>query len=211
MRIVVISPESRDSREIPAMEGFFASGLQRYHVRKPSWTEPELEAWLRGLPGTWRQRIILHEHHALVGRLGLGGCHDKDRGQGAPPLQGGVSRSCHDLPSLRRHLASYASILFGPMFPSLTKPGYGPAADFPWDSLRALLRESRRPRVPDPGEPARVLAIGGITANRLARCGELGFDGAAVLGAVWKDSDPARAFGRIRDAAARLEAARHAA
>ena len=97
------------------------------------------------------------------------------------------------------------------MFPSLTKPGYGPAADFPWDSLRTVLREARRRRAAGDDGSASVFAIGGVTANRLARCRELGFDGAAVLGAVWNDSDPLRAFGRIRDAAARLEAARHAA
>jgi len=211
MRIVVISPESRDPREIPAMEGFFAAGLETYHVRKPSWTAPELEAWLLGLPEAWRPRIVLHEHHPLVEKLALGGRHDKDGGPGADPPPGAVSRSCHDLASLRRHLGAQGSILFGPVFPSLTKPGYGPAADFPWYELWALLRQRRRTRARDPRLPARVLAIGGVTADRLARCRGLGFDGAAVLGAVWGESDPARAFERIRDAAARLEDTRHAA
>ena len=78
MRIVVISPESRDPREIPAVGGFLAAGLQRYHVRKPAWSEPELEAWMRGLPPEWRPRIVLHGHRALAERLGLGGWHDGD-------------------------------------------------------------------------------------------------------------------------------------
>jgi thiamine-phosphate pyrophosphorylase len=206
MRIVVISPESRDPREIPAMEGFFAAGLERYHVRKPSWTAADLEAWLLGLPAAWRPRIVLHEHHALVGKLGLGGRHEKDGKGDARP--GAAGRSCHDLASLRRHLGTPGSILFGPVFPSLTKPGYGPAADFPWDPLGALLNETRPP---GGQRAALVLAIGGITAGRLGRCRELGFDGAAVLGAVWNEGDPARAFAAVREAAARLEGARDAA
>jgi len=211
MQIVVISPESSDPREIPAMRRFFADGLECYHVRKPSWTAAELGAWLRGLPGEWRPRLILHEHHPLVGELGLGGRHDKDSGPAGNPLPGGSSRSCHDVASLRRHLGAYRTILFGPVFPSLSKPGYGPAADFPWYELWALLRQGRRAGTPGSPGSARVLAIGGITARRLARCFEIGFDGAAVLGAVWNDPDPARAFERIRDAAAKLDDARHAA
>ncbi|HXQ82070.1 MAG TPA: thiamine phosphate synthase [Opitutaceae bacterium] len=211
MQIVVISPESRDPREVPAMKRFFAEGLERYHVRKPSWTARELEAWLRLLPGEWRPRMILHEHHSLVEELGLGGRHDKDTAPGGRPPPGGSSRSCHDLPSLRRHLMAYDSVLFGPVFPSLSKPGYGPPADFPWYELWALMRQRRRTAVAGFPGPARVLAIGGITVPRLARCFEIGFDGAAVLGAVWNDSDPARAFERIRNAAARLEGARYAA
>lgn len=201
MRIVVISPESADPREVPAMGGFFEAGLERYHVRKPSWTEPELEAWLRALPVGWRPRIILHQHHALVQVLGLGGRHEKGESRRAD----GASRSCHDLPSLRRHMLAFGQVMFGPVFPSLTKPGYAPAADFPWTELRAVLRG----RGGHAG--ARVLAIGGITAGRLGRCAELGFDGAAVMGAVWNGPDPVREFAGILGASEKLGATRHAA
>ena len=51
MRIIVISPESSDAREVPAMQGFLAAGLERYHVRKPAWSEAELEAWLASFAG----------------------------------------------------------------------------------------------------------------------------------------------------------------
>lgn len=211
MQIVVVSPESRDPRELPAMEGFFAAGLERYHVRKPSWPAAELEEWLRAVPEGWRPRIVLHEHHHLVEKLGLGGRHDKDAGGDDDDSPAAASRSCHDTASLRRHIGAYPTILFGPVFPSVSKPGYGPAPGFPWYELWALLRQRDRSGRPGPRGPARVLAIGGITAQRLARCAELGFDGAAVLGAVWNDPDPGRALAGILCEAARLEGARHAA
>jgi thiamine-phosphate pyrophosphorylase len=202
MKIVVISPESADSREVPAMEGFFAAGLERYHVRKPAWSRDALEAWLVHLPEAWRPRIILHHHHPLAAKLGLGGTHDRAGDWGSGPL--GSSRSCHEIDTLRLFLRLYKSLMFGPVFPSLSKSGYGPAANFPWDILREILGE----RTPD---DARVLAIGGVTAAGLARCRELGFDGAAVLGAVWNEQDPAAAYAGIREAAAKLEASRDAA
>jgi len=203
MRIVVISPESRDPREAAAMEGLFAAGLEHYHVRKPSWTGGEIEAWLRGLPPAWRRRLILHAHPEIAAGLGLAGHHDRDRTDS--PARAGFSRSCHDLASLRRHLPAYRAILFGPVFPSISKPGYGPAPGFPWRELRALLERRRHE------SGARVIAIGGVSAARLARCRDLGFDGAAVMGAVWNEPDPVGAYLGIRDAAARLEDARHAA
>jgi thiamine-phosphate pyrophosphorylase len=203
MRIVVISPEAADPREVAAMGAFFDDGLERYHVRKPSWSAADLETWLEGLPASWRPQLVLHQHHTLVEKMGLGGRHEKD--WGGYPEPAGMSRSCHDLNSLRRHLGRYKSLLFGPVFTSLTKPFYGPSADFPWEELKAILAAPR-----DSGS-ARVLAVGGIKADGLARCAELGFDGAAVLGAVWNEPDPAHAHRALRRAAAELEAARNAA
>ncbi|HEY5079920.1 MAG TPA: thiamine phosphate synthase [Opitutaceae bacterium] len=201
MQIIVISPEDLDPREVGAMEGFFAAGLERYHVRKPQWSAPDLEAWLRALPVEWRPRIVLHQHHSLVGALGLGGRHEKGDSQRAQ----GPSRSCHDLPSLRRYMKAFGQVLFGPVFPSITKAGYGPAPDFPWAELKSIL-EGRGAQ-----DSARILAIGGITAATLGRCAELGFDGAAVHGAVWRDPDPVRAFKDFVVAADKLEAERNAA
>ncbi len=203
MKIIVVSPESSDPREVPSMRAFFAAGLERYHVRKPTWGQGDLEAWLRALPPAWRGKLILHHHHALVERLGLGGRHDRDFS--ADPVPRGCSRSCHRLAALRRHMGAYPQVIFGPLFPSLSKPGHRPAADFPWEELRAILAG---PRPPGTGS---VVAIGGITAARLGRCAELGFDGAAVMGAVWKGPDPARAFRGLLAAARKLEAAHHAA
>jgi hypothetical protein len=42
------------------------------------------------------------------------------------------------------------------------------------------------------GVPA--VALGGITAGRVRECGEMGFGGVAVLGAVWQAEDPEAAL-----------------
>ncbi len=202
MQIVVISPESADSREVHAMGAFFGAGLERYHVRKPSWSREALESWLEHLPHDWRPRLFLHHHHSLVAKLGLGGIHDRDE-EGNHGLLGD-SRSCHQIEAIRLLLPLYGTLLFGPVFPSLSKSGYGPPPGFPWADLRAILA-GKSP------EDARVLAIGGVTGPGLTRCRELGFDGAAVLGAVWNERDPVAAYMGIREAAARLGAAQNAA
>jgi thiamine-phosphate pyrophosphorylase len=203
MRITVISPESEDPREVRTLELLLAAGLPDYHVRKPGWDEGRTEAWLRRLPVDWRPRLILHGHAGLAARLGLGGCHAQDAGDEAS--NSAAARSCHDLAGLRRRLGRYRTLFFGPVFPSLTKAGYAPAPDFPWAELQAVLTGR-----PGAGR-TRVYAIGGITAAGLPRCRALGFDGVAVLGAVWTSADPAGAFSALRDAADALGDIRHAA
>jgi thiamine-phosphate pyrophosphorylase len=202
MQIVVISPESADSREVHAMGAFFGAGLERYHVRKPSWSREALESWLEHLPREWRPRLILHHYHPLAAKLGLGGTHDRDEEGTSGQL--GISRSCHHIESIRLLLPLYETLILGPVFPSLSKSGYGPPPGSPWADLKAILAKR------SPGD-ARVLAIGGVTGPGLTRCSELGFDGAAVLGAVWNERDPVAAYAGIREAAARLEAERDAA
>lgn len=80
MKVVVVSPERIEPRETAVLDGLFAAGLPRYHVRKPGASAAELEAWLDSLPAAWRPQLVLHQHHELVGRLGLGGRHWRDDG-----------------------------------------------------------------------------------------------------------------------------------
>ena len=206
MKLVVISPEGASPREPEVLASLFAAGLERYHVRKPDWTEAALARWLTALPEAWRPRLVLHQHHGLVQTLGLGGRHWQDRGgKDVPPVvlsdhgRGDTptftSRSCHDLPTLTAALGSYDSVFLGAVFPSISKPGYGPRQDFTTPEFAALLagRASNVRRTA-------VLALGGITAENAPRCRELGFDGVAVLGTVWSAPDPVRAFAQLQTA-----------
>jgi thiamine-phosphate pyrophosphorylase len=210
MKLVMISPEQNDPREIAVLGALFDAGLERYHVRKPHWSATQLETWLRALPAEWRPRLVLHQHHELVVTFGLGGRHWRDekvgRGvldepqfdtahpEGSPYLPI-TSHSCHDLPALRTSLGHYDSVFLGPVFPSISKPGHGPNDNFPTNELSSLLnsRTANERRTT-------VLALGGITAARLPQVRAIGFDGVAVLGAVWQASDPVAAFCEIQDA-----------
>lgn len=45
-----------------------------------------------------------------------------------------------------------------------------------------------------------MLALGGVTGDRLAQIAELGFAGAAVLGCVWEAEDPVAELARLQAA-----------
>ena len=76
-------------------------------------------------------------------------------------------------------------VTLSPIFPSLSKPGHGAEPN-----LAALRSVSEAVAVP-------VLALGGVTADRVEACRRAGAAGVAVIGAVAHAEDPARAVGAL--------------
>jgi thiamine-phosphate pyrophosphorylase len=83
MKLVAISPEADEPREYAVLASLFAAGLERYHVRKPQWSRAKLAAWLGDIPGRWRLRMVVHQHHGLAEEFGCGGVHFKDTAEAA--------------------------------------------------------------------------------------------------------------------------------
>ncbi len=194
MKPVVISPEGDDAREFAVLSSLFAAGLERYHLRKPGWSAVQVEGWLQKVPAGSRSRIVLHQHHELAARFGVGGCHWKDdaNAPASPPAVAGfTSRSCHDLPTLGSALGHYDAVFFSPLFPSVSKPGHGPTQDVTAELSELLRHRSSAQRRTE------VIALGGIDATNAARAFDLGFDNIALLGAIWQSSDPVTTYQEI--------------
>jgi thiamine-phosphate pyrophosphorylase len=197
MKLVVLSPENDLPQEAEIVSAFFDAGLERYHLRKPTWGRVDNEKWLSARPIEERNRFVLHDHHDLVATLGLGGRHWRDDTKAPldPPRGNGLtSRSCHTLSVLESALGYYDSVFFSPVFSSISKPGYGPA-EATIERLRTLL--ACRTRVQ---RTTQVLALGGVTVERLIACRELGFDGVGVLGTVWRTENPVQAVEELQSA-----------
>lgn len=191
MKLIVISPEAEDAREHSMLVQLFAAGLTSYHLRKPTWSRDQLIAWLRALPAEFHPRIVVHSHHDLAGKFPLGGVHERDgvESKSNPIAYAWRSRAIHDLPSLRASIDGYDRLLVSPIFPSFSKPGYGRSSELPGAELRAVLGLPRR---------AEVIALGGVDASRIPACRDFGFDGVAVLGAIWQAADPLRVFNELQ-------------
>ena len=197
MRLLLISPPDALAAELPALDELFGLGLVRYHVRKPGWSQSEMTAYLARIPARHHARLVLHAHPALVAELELGGLHLTAAARAAlvlpPRLRPSqtLSTSFHSLAEIHRHRRRYDYVFLSPIFDSLSKVGYNAACHLP--EVAAALRQLRRRTVYAP----QVVALGGIGADKLAAVRELGFAGAAVLGAVWQSPDPVAAFHRL--------------
>jgi thiamine-phosphate pyrophosphorylase len=204
MRVVLISTPDERPSEVATVETLFSAGLDRYHLRKPAWKSAQIALWLESLPARWRGRIVLHSHTDLAPCFHVGGIHfsgdgdaPSDPARRVPPgcL---TSRSCHDVAAVKAALGHYDSVFFSPVFASISKPGYGPAPVQVLDELRAVLT-ARGPME----KHTDVFALGGVTAQGLRYCQALGFDGVAILGAVWNAADPVAAFLQFQSASQR--------
>nr|WTA71209.1 thiamine phosphate synthase [Micromonospora sp. NBC_00855] len=110
--------------------------------------------------------------------LGGDAVHLPAAGPYPPPTHGLIGRSCHHQTELNRLTTEhYATV--SPIWPTKTKPGYGPPLDIA--GLGSLVRVS----------PVPLLALGGVeTPDQVTACVEAGAVGVAVLGALMRAEDP---------------------
>lgn len=153
------------------------------HIRKPQHLDDpdnleSLENLLRALPPALYPRLVLHDHHELAVKYGLRGVH-LNRRNPVPPhgWQGAVSRSCHSIQELAEcRRQPYAYLSLSPIFDSISKQGYHAAF------TAAELEEARRQGIID----KRVMALGGVTFDKIEQVRQMGFGGAMILGDAWK-------------------------
>ncbi len=206
MTIVVISPPEDRPGEAATAQALLAAGIDRYHLRKPGWSLRQVEAWLAEVPPRWHERVVLHSHHALADDFRVWGVHFRDGEEGDVAPNCRLSRSCHGVAAVRTALGGCDSLFFGPIFPSLSKPGYRPVPARVLDELQVVLAAR-----PTGKRTTEVLALGGLTPHGLERSMALGFDGVAVLGAIWNAADPVAAFLEFQSASRQQSAGRAAA
>lgn len=181
MRILVITDVPFSATEPAAIRQLLDEGVERVHLRKPDASEEALRRLIEALPAECYPRLTLQDRLPLAVEYGLGGVHLNRRNAAVPAgFRGLVSRSCHTLDEIAAHPAC-DYLFLSPLFDSISKSGYRAAftdGELRDAAVRGLLGE-------------RVVALGGIRPELLPRVRELGFGGAALLGAVWRDASPA--------------------
>lgn len=148
-------------------------GWDYVHLRHPDATVRDMRNIIEALPQRLHGRIRLHGHFALTNEFNLGGLHLNSRCPQAPAnYSGPLGITCHSVGEVLEAAATgrYAYATLSPIFPSLSKPGY--AADFaPEEIARATAAMP-------------VIALGGVTPERMEAVADLGFAGYAVLGSL---------------------------
>lgn len=159
------------------------------HLRKEaSAPEAAWRALLGALPGSLRHKVWLHGFYELAPEYGLEGVHlnrhvlagsrDAEALIGQWQSRGlRVSVTCHYPGEVDRYRHLADRVLIAPVFDSLSKPGHQAA----WDPTSWS--------VPG-GSRAEFVALGGVDTGHIPVLSRAGFDGVAVLGALWQASDP---------------------
>lgn len=177
--LVVITPPTDVVDEQERALQMLREGIDRLHIRKPTYTPKQMAAYLAPLcEQGLGDRLVLHSCFSLSDTYALRGIHWNEQTQRHPECALGyrrVSWAVHDparLPSTQAQQGEY--ILASPFFASISKPGYRP---------RYTLAEWER-AIAKTATP--VIALGGVVPQYLSTLRRIGCGGAAFLGYLWQ-------------------------
>lgn len=188
--------------EASILYSLFSAGLETLLLRKPGWSAAEYELLLQSVPPGFRNRIMLAGYPELVEPYGLKGLHLSEQLRAVvpsceiarfrhsgfvvstsvhameePPVNGfghqAFEKTDDSQPAIHGNAANRAwpegwdHLILGPVFDSISKPGYTGR------HFSCI--------------PANAVGIGGITPTNTGKVKQLGFRGAALLGAIWQE------------------------
>ena len=185
--VLVISDRSQARRPlIEVAEAVFGGGGRWFSLREKDLPAGERRALLMALvelAHRFGAVVTAHEDIGAVVTTGADGVHLPGGGdpraarKRLPSALIGVSaHSARDAAAALRAGADYVTV--SPVFPTASKPGYGPALGL--DGLARMVMAA----------PGPVLALGGVTPDNAALCRAAGAGGIAVMGEVMRADDP---------------------
>jgi len=196
--------QARGSLEAVA-EAAFGGGCRWLSLREKDLAAASREALLRRLVAIGRRfgaTVMVHEDVDAALAVGADGVHLPSgvspvvarRRLGAKALIGCSTHDARELDAAAG--ADYATL--SPIFPSASKPGYGPAL-----GIARLAATAAAARLP-------LIALGGIDATNIASCIDAGAAGVAIMGGVMAAADVAAVMAGLTGTLAAALAARRA-
>jgi len=169
--------------EAAIIQQLFAEGLEVFHLRKPDADEKAIRQLLDAIPAEYHDRIAMHGFFHLMQEYNIHRWHFREEHRQATTKEEMIqlkdkgytlSTSVHDLPTLQRLTSLFSYAFFSPVFDSISKHQYKgiAGADF-------YLKDEQK--------PVSVIALGGVEAGNIQAAMAMNFDGAALLGAIWKE------------------------
>lgn len=180
MELFVISAPNYFKGEASLINSLFENGMPVFHLRKEGVDRLAYARLMEEIDESYHNRIALHQFHELildfpaVKRLHYPEWLRKQNTSEQFTEGLILSTSIHHLVDLET-LKGFDYTFYGPVFNSLSKSGYKGITDADF-----VLPE----RVPG---RTKAIALGGIDVEKIDTVNSMGFDGLAVLGAIWND------------------------
>lgn len=175
LRIAITLPSAIDG-EAATIGRLLAGEVDILHLRKPEAGIEYCRQLLRQLSPEERGRIVVHDYYALYEEFGLRGVHLNRNIEELPTdYRGTRTRSCHSLEEVKRYKEECDYLFLSPIFDSISKSGYGSAFS------HAELQMASDAAIID----SRVIALGGVTRDKIPYLASLHFGGFAMSGAIF--------------------------
>lgn len=182
MKIIAITSPKAVENEAKHIQALLQQGFYTVHVRKEAQYFSHSTEVVRYLCGVFeqlsdseRERIIIHNEASLYHEFGLKGIHCNQLITQYPTdYKGFRTRSCHSLAEVEQCKAQFDYVFLSPIFNSISKKGYNShfSALPLWQAYKAGIIDQK------------VMALGGVTWQKLPLLQQFGFGGAAMMGAI---------------------------
>ena len=189
--MIVITNPIPTANETSTINSLFENGLELLHIRKPDFSAAEIKAFLLEIKLEFRQKLVLHSHHQLAPAFGINRIHftEKTRTETSEESLKNwkkkgftLSTSIHKMDDFEELSDAFDYAFFGPVFESISKPNYVSNIDFKKEL------EQRK------NNKTALIALGGITSDKIKTALEYGFDDVALLGTIWNSNHPIENF-----------------
>lgn len=179
---IAITPPDTFVEEVSFINTILDAGWDYVHLRHPHAPLTEMRRIIESVPRYNHCRLKLHGHFELINEFHLGGLH-LNRRYPTPPANytGKLSRSCHTIDETIE-IDRYEYVTLSPICDSISKAGY--KSDFTTENLTTIPKD-------------KIIALGGITPERLDYVTQYPFVGIAVLGYLFNAKDTTELKQRI--------------
>ena len=175
MKLIAITKPYCENDEAAFIRRLFESGFDIVHLRKPEADVNYCRALLEQLTEEERTKIVVHDYHILYEEFSLKGIHINKNVTTLPKdYQGFKTRSCHSFEEVVKYKNDFDYVFLSPIFDSISKVGYKSAF------TEEMLKEASDKGIID----EKVVALGGVTFDKIPYLKELNFGGAAMMGSL---------------------------
>lgn len=176
MKIIAITTPKVIDEDVLIITALLNRGIDIVHLRKPDSNVEECRELLAKLTVDQRENIIIHDYPELYFEFSLKGIHVNRNISSLPKEYFGLrTRSCHSFEEIIRYKNDYDYLFLSPIFDSISKVGY--KSNFNKEELK---NASNKGIIDE-----KVIALGGVTFDKIAYLEDLGFGGVAMIGEIY--------------------------
>lgn len=176
MIIIAITTPKVTNEDVYIIKNLLKKGIDIIHLRKPDSNINECRNILKELCRVEREKIIIHDYPELCEEFSLKGIHINKNIRVLPTgYKGFKTRSCHSFEEIVRYKSEYDYLFLSPIFDSISKVGY--KSNF---SEEKLIKAASNGIIDE-----KVIALGGVTFDKIPYLKSLKFGGVAMSGAIY--------------------------
>ena len=191
MQIIVLTQDNPIKHEIDTINKLLDNGLEKIHIRKPSFSLKEYREYILQIKKEYYTRIVLHGGFDLLKEYEIGGIHLNSIQRKDEKLYStvannniSISASTHSWDEVLEEKKRFEYLFISPVFDSISKEGYTASIDL--NGLGVVKQKLAIKNLYCP----KIIGLGGVNVPHIPILKQYQFDGAAVYGAIWRSTNP---------------------